>query len=69
MSDFYTQKILKKCISFHKKILSCNTDNVSRAANQHIRMISEGSCDPEDWHYIPENSALRHRNTLHLKVY
>ncbi len=23
--------------------------NVSRAANQHIRLISEGSCDTEDW--------------------
>ncbi len=23
--------------------------NVSWAANQHIRMISEGSCDTEDW--------------------
>ncbi len=23
--------------------------NVSWAANQHIRMISEGSCDAEDW--------------------
>ncbi len=22
---------------------------VSSAANQHIRMISEGSCDTEDW--------------------
>jgi len=23
--------------------------NVSSAANQHIRMTSEGSCDTEDW--------------------
>jgi len=23
--------------------------NVSLAANQHIRMICEGSCDTEDW--------------------
>ncbi len=28
--------------------------NVSGAANQHIRMISEGSCDTEDW----SNDAL-----------
>ncbi len=28
-------------------------------ANQHIRMISEGSCDSEDW--SNENSALHHR--------
>ncbi len=29
--------------------------NISWAANQHIRMISEGSCDTEDW---SKNSAL-----------
>ncbi len=27
-------------------------------ANQHIRMISEGSCDTEDWSNDAENSAL-----------
>ncbi len=32
--------------------------NVSLAANQHIRMISEGSCDTEDWSNDAENSAL-----------
>ncbi len=32
--------------------------NVSIAANQHIRMISEGSCDTEDWSNDAENSAL-----------
>ncbi len=26
--------------------------------NQHIRMISEGSCDTEDWSNDAENSAL-----------
>ncbi len=26
--------------------------------NQHIRMISEGSCDTEDWSNDDENSAL-----------
>ncbi len=36
-----------------------NIDNkVSWAANQHIRMISEGSCDTEDWSNDAENSAL-----------
>ncbi len=30
--------------------------NVSWAANQHIRMISEGSCDTEDWSNDAENS-------------
>ncbi len=32
--------------------------NVSWAANQHIRMISEGSCDTEDWRNDAENSAF-----------
>ncbi len=32
--------------------------NVSTAANQHISMISEGSCDTEDWSNDAENSAL-----------
>ncbi len=30
----------------------------SWAANQHIEMISEGSCDTEDWRNDAENSAL-----------
>ncbi len=37
--------------------------NVSWAANQHIRMISEGSCDTEDWsnHCITEiNYTLKY---------
>ncbi len=32
--------------------------NVSRAANQHNRMISEESCDTEDWSNDADNSAL-----------
>ncbi len=32
--------------------------NVYWAANQHIRMISEGSCDTKDWRNYAENSAL-----------
>uniref|UniRef100_A0A8C2CC91 Prolyl endopeptidase n=1 Tax=Cyprinus carpio TaxID=7962 RepID=A0A8C2CC91_CYPCA len=34
-----------------------NIDNVSGAVNQHIRMISEGSCDTEDWSNDAGNSA------------
>jgi len=30
-------------------------------------MISEGSCDTEDWSNDAENSALHHWNKLHLK--
>jgi len=36
--------------------------NVFWAANQYIRMISEGSCETEDWHND-------HRNKLHFKIY
>ncbi len=43
--------------------------NASRAANQHIRMISEGSCDTEDWSNDAENAALHHRNKLHFTIY
>ncbi len=53
------------------KMLSSTTDvfniwiiNVYWAANQHIRMISEGSCDTEVWSNDAENSALYHRNTF-----
>jgi len=30
-------------------------------------MISEGSCDSEDWSNDAENSALHHRNKLLFK--
>ncbi len=32
-------------------------------------MISEGSCDTEDWSNDAENSALHHRSKLHFKKY
>ncbi len=35
-----------------------NKKNVSWAANQHIWIISEGSCDTEDWSNDAENTAL-----------
>ncbi len=37
--------------------------------NQHVRMISDESCDNEDWNNDVQNSALHHRNTLYFKVY
>ncbi len=62
------QRILKKrCHDLHKNIKQHNLiilRNVSWAANQYIRMISEGSCDTEDWSNDAENSALCHRNKL-----
>ncbi len=36
--------------------------------NQHIRKISEGSCDTEDWSNDTENSALHQRNKLPFKT-
>ncbi len=41
----------------------------SLATNQHIRRISKGSCNTEDWNNDAENPALHHRNKLHLKIY
>ncbi len=32
-------------------------------------MISEESCDTEDWSNDAENSALHLRNKLHFKIY
>jgi len=43
--------------------------NVSGATNYHVRMISEGSCDTENWSNDAENLALHHRNKLHCKIY
>ncbi len=40
--------------------------NVSWAANQHIRMISEASRDTEDWSNNAENSNLYKRNNIYL---
>ncbi len=31
-------------------------------------MISEESCDTEDWSNDAENSALRHRNKLYISI-
>ncbi len=49
----------KKCIIVSKNIKQQNK-NVSWVENQHIRMISEGSCDTEDWSNNAENTALHH---------
>ncbi len=32
-------------------------------------MIYEGSCDTENWSNDAENSAMNHRNKLHLNIY
>ncbi len=36
---------------------------------QHIIMISEGSCDTEDRNNYAENSAFHYRNKFHFKLY
>ncbi len=38
--------------------------NVSWAENQHISMISERSCDTEDWSNDDENSDLHYMNKI-----
>ncbi len=43
--------------------------NVSWAANQHIRMISEDHMTLKTGVSDAENSAFDHRNKLHFKIY
>ncbi len=58
--------LTQKC---HVKCLYCRLE----VAKFHIyslyfnakKMISEGSCDTDDWSNDVENSALHHRNKLH----
>ncbi len=65
----------EKCIMISSKISSSTTvfniDNNKKcffSPNQHIRMISEGSCDT-GIKILAENSNLHHRNKLHLEIY
>ncbi len=61
--------MLQKIWWFHKKYQAAQLFLFFLAANQHIRMISEGSRDTEDWSNDAENSALHHRNKLYFKIY
>jgi len=57
---FYSSRILKKvCYSFQKK-KKINTDD-----NQ-LRIISEGSCDTEDWNNDAEKQLWHHMNIIHI---
>ncbi len=56
-------------IKYSQNVSALITRNVYWTANQHIRMISEGSCDTEDWSNNAENSALHHMNKLYFKIY
>ncbi len=42
----------------NNKVVILVVANVSRAANQHMRMFSERSCDTKDWCNDAEHSAL-----------
>jgi len=37
--------------------------------NQHVRMISKGSCDAEDWSNDAENSALPSQGIIRFKIH
>ncbi len=41
--------------------------NVTLAPNQHVCMISEGSCDTEDTEWLLKFQFCHYRNKLHLK--
>ena len=58
LNFLFIKESWKKKNIVHKYFVQLYTINVSWAANQHIRMISEGSCDTEDWSNDAENSAL-----------
>ncbi len=53
----------------HQRIKLSSTTVSTLILIQHIKMISEGSCDTEDWSNDAENSALHHRNKFYFKVY
>ncbi len=74
--NFVHQRIQKENVAwFPTKILSSaaifnvvnKMKNKNWVPNPHIRRISEGSCDKEDWSNAAENSALHHRK-LHCKI-
>jgi len=43
---------LLNSVFYVAQLFSALTIIINVSANQHIRMISEGSCDPEDWSKI-----------------
>ncbi len=49
-------------------LIVIDNNKKSWAANQYIRMISEGSCDTEDWSNDAEISALHHRIKLYINI-
>ncbi len=55
--SFIYQRILKKSITGFQKYEAAQLFP-TLIINQHIRQISEGSCDTEDWTNDAENTAL-----------
>ncbi len=53
--------VLTKILSSTTVFNNDNNKMFFKQKNQHIRMISEGSCDTEDWSNDAENTALQHR--------
>ncbi len=79
-SNLQMPYILHKCLSniimVSTKLLSSTTvlniDNNKKcnlSTKSHVIMISEGSCDTENWRNDAECSALHHRNKLHCSIY
>ncbi len=73
LNFLYIKESWKMCHCFHrniqKQLFSTLIIIVSWAANHHIKMISEESCDTKDWCNDAENLALNHRTKLHLEIY
>ncbi len=63
----FISKIPEKKDMNSTTVLILITGNVSLAANQHIGMISEGSCDTEDWGNDAERSAFKNHRNKSLK--
>jgi len=56
--NFVLRNPEKKRFPQNIKQQNCFHNNKKEAPNQHIRLISEGSCDTEDWSNDAEYSAL-----------
>ncbi len=61
-------------VSFYKNIKRHNCFNIDNNKNRFlstksdIRMISEGSCDTEDWSNDAEIQLYHHRNKFNFKI-
>ncbi len=63
----YPSKNQIKMYHMFQKTISSSTTVSTLKINQHIIIISDGSCDTEDWSNDAENSALHQINKLYLK--